>query len=64
MSKNLFLQICEELRVPHTRAFTDRTFDEHPYKYSLFGLSRMLTDYGVENRGVCFSDKAAATFER
>lgn len=63
MSKNLFLQICEALHVPHTRAFTDRTFDEHPYKYSLFGLSRMLTDYGVENRGVRFSDKAAALAE-
>ena len=63
MAKNLFLQLCEELHVPHTRAFTDRTFDEHPYKYSLFGLSRMLTDYGVKNRGVRFSDKAAALAE-
>ncbi len=63
MAKNLFLQICEALHVPHTRAFTDRTFDEHPYKYSLFGLSRMLTDYGVENRGVRFSDKPAALAE-
>ncbi|MBQ9285137.1 MAG: hypothetical protein IJ209_02475, partial [Bacteroidaceae bacterium] len=63
MAKNLFLQICEALHVPHTRAFTNRTFDEHPYKYSLFGLSRMLTDYGVENCGVRFSDKAAALAE-
>ena len=63
MAKNLFLQTCEELHVPHTRAFTNRTFNEHPYKYSLFGLSRMLTDYGVKNRGVRFSDKAAALAE-
>ena len=63
MAKNLFLQICEALHVPHTRAFTDRTFDEHPYKYSLFGLSRMLTDYGVENRGVRFNDKTTALAE-
>lgn len=63
MAKNLFLQICEALHVPHTCSFTNRTFDEHPYKYSLFGLSRMLTDYGVENRGVRFNDKTTALAE-
>lgn len=60
MAKNLFLQICEELHIPHTRSFANRTFEEHPYKYSLFGLSRMLSDYGVENQGVRFNDKEAA----
>lgn len=63
MAKNLFLQICEELRIPHTRTYTNRTFDEHPYKYTLYGLSRMLSDYGVENRGVRFDDKESALAE-
>lgn len=60
MAKNLFLQLCEELQIPHTRTYTNRKFDEHPYKYSLFGLSRMLGDYGVESRGVRFHDKESA----
>ncbi len=60
MAKNLFLQACEELHIPHTQSFTNRTFNEHPYKYTLFGLSRMLEEYGVETCGVRFSDKEAA----
>lgn len=60
MAKNLFLQLCEELQIPHTRTYTNRTFDEHPYKYTLYGLSRMLEDYGVESRGVRFHDKESA----
>ena len=60
MAKNLFMQTCEVLNIPHTRTFTNRTFNEHPYKYTLFGLSRMLEEYGVETCGVRFSDKEAA----
>ena len=63
MAKNLFLQLCEELHIPHTRTYTKRTFDEHPYKYTLYGLSRMLSDYGVRNRGVHFDDKGSALAE-
>lgn len=63
MAKNLFLQLCEELHIPHTRTYTNRTFDEHPYKYTLYGLSRMLSDYGVENRSVRFNDKESALAE-
>ena len=60
VTKNLFLQACEVLHIPHTKVFTNRTFNEHPYKYTLFGLSRMLEEYGVETSGVRFSDKKAA----
>ena len=63
MAKNLFLLLCVELQIPHTRTYTNRTFDEHPYKYTLYGLSRMLSDYGVENRGVRFDDKESALAE-
>lgn len=63
MAKNLFLQICEELHIPHTRTYTNRTFNDHPYKYTLFGLSRLLEDYGVETSGVRISDKKAAVAE-
>lgn len=63
MAKNLFLQLCEELHIPHTRTYTNRTFDEHPYKHTLYGLSMMLSDYGVDNRGMRFDDKEAALAE-
>lgn len=60
MAKNLFLQICEALNVPHTQSFTNSTFNEHPYKYTLFGLSRMLEGYGIETCGVRIEDKDAS----
>lgn len=57
---NLFLQLCEALHIPHTRSYTNQLFDEHPYKYTLFGLHRMLAEYGVESEGVRFTDKEEA----
>lgn len=60
MSKNLFLQLCEELHIPHTRDYTNQRFDEHPYKYTLFGLHQLLAEYDVESEGVRFADKAEA----
>ena len=52
MAKNLFLLICEELNIPHTRTFTNCTFDEHPNKDSIFGLAQMLESYGVMSHAV------------
>ena len=63
MAKNLFMQTCEVLNIPHTRTFTNRIFNEHPYKYSLFGLSQMLEGYGVSNHGVRFVEKEVALDE-
>lgn len=60
MAKNLFIQLCEELHIPYTCSYTNRRFDEHPYKYTLWGLHRLLTEYGVESRGVRFDDKEIA----
>ena len=60
MVSNLFLQACEELQIPHTRQYTNKTFEEHPYKFSLYGLARLLEGYGVHTQGVRFNDKEAA----
>lgn len=60
MAKNLLLQICEVYEIPHTRWFTNKTFEEHPDKDSIFGLAQMLEGYGVATRVVSYSDKAAA----
>ena len=47
--KNVFTRFLQLLEVPHTSEYSDRFYREYPYKDSLFGLSRMLSDYGVDN---------------
>jgi len=49
--QNTFTAFLDLLKVKHTKEFSDRYFNEHPHKYNLFGLSKMLSDYGVENAG-------------
>ena len=60
MATNLFLQLCEELHIPHTRDYTNQRFDGHPQKDTLLGLQQPLAEYGVESEGVRFADKAEA----
>jgi uncharacterized membrane protein len=57
--ENLFVLLLGLLQVRHTSAFSDRYFNEHPYKYNLLGLSKMLSDYGVENAAVRITDRDA-----
>jgi len=45
------------LKVKHTSEFSNRYFNEHPHKYNLYGLSKMLSDYGIENVGTKITDK-------
>jgi hypothetical protein len=45
------------LKVRHTKSFTGRLFNEHPHKYNLFGLSKMLSDYGVDNAATKITEK-------
>jgi hypothetical protein len=55
--ENAFVTFLELLKVKHTKDFSDRYFNEHPYKYNLLGLSKMLSDYGVANAGTRIVDK-------
>ena len=55
--ENIFVNFLELLKVKHTKDFSNRYFNEHPHKYNLFGLSSMLSDYGVENAGTRIEDK-------
>lgn len=57
---NLLIQLCKELHIPYTRSYANRQFDEHPHKYSLWGLHKLLTEYGVESEGMRFSDREIA----
>ncbi len=48
------------LGVKHTGAYSDSRFHEMPFR-SLFGFSRLLTEYGVENAAYMLSDKGSIT---
>lgn len=57
MEKSLLTEFLELLHVKHTVSYTNRYFQEHPHKYNLFGLSRMLEEYGIPNTGLKLKDK-------
>lgn len=52
----LLSRYLKALRVPHTREYADACFDGMPFK-TLFGLSRVLEQFGVQSRGLEFGDK-------
>ena len=54
---NAFVLFLELLRVKHTKSFSNQYFNEHPHKYNLFGLSNLLSDYGVKNVATHIKDK-------
>lgn len=61
MAKNqntdLFYTLLKLLNVKHTKSFSTKLYEEHPHKDNLFGLSKMLLDYNIPNRGLRFEDK-------
>lgn len=58
---NIFLSLLEALEVPHTRRYTLRAYEEHPYKYTFYGLKMLCEKYGVAADGVLMKDKAEIT---
>lgn len=56
----IFTRFLTALGVPHTTACSDADFRNMTFK-SLFGLSHLLSDYGVRNMGARFTDKKAIT---
>ncbi len=57
MQDNILITFLHLVGVKCTVSFTRQYFNEHPHKYNLFGLSSMLSDYGIENTGVKILDK-------
>lgn len=53
----LFTSFLRLLNVRHNKSFSDAYYNKHPYNDSLYGLSSMLQDYGVENMGLRLDDK-------
>ena len=55
--KNILESYLTLLGVRFTESFTEQYFNEHPYKFSLYGISKMLFDYGVDNGATQIPDK-------
>jgi len=58
---NLFTVFLDALKVKHTRRFARRLYAEHPHKYNMYGLSKMLSDYRIPNEGFMMEDPAGVT---
>jgi len=56
-NENTFVAFLDLLKIKHTKLFSNQFFNEHPHKYNLFGLSKMLSDYGIENAGTRIESK-------
>jgi len=59
-NKNIFITILSKLNVKFTEEYANRLYNEHPYKYSMFGLSRMLSEYNIQNAAIKIHDKQNA----
>lgn len=53
---SLFSDFLRELGVPHTAEYSDRRYAAMPFR-SLFGLTNLMREYGVECEGVMIADK-------
>ncbi|MCM1522814.1 MAG: vitamin K epoxide reductase family protein [Muribaculaceae bacterium] len=52
----IFSDFLKSLGVPHTGEYSDDRFHQMPFK-SLFGFSRLLTEYGIPNEALNINDK-------
>ena len=55
--ENCFVTLLELLNVKYTKDFSNRYFNEHPHKHNLYGLSKMLSDYGIRNAATRIEDR-------
>lgn len=53
---SLFSDFLKQLGVRHTEAYSDHRFACMPFQ-SMFGLSKLLGDYGIDTEGVKIADK-------
>lgn len=56
-ASNIFLQFLELLKIKHTKLYSSRYYNEHLYKNTLFGISKMLWAYRINNVGLRLNDK-------
>lgn len=56
--ENILQSILKQLNVKHNNFFTKDYFNTNPSNNSLWGISRMLTEYGIENVAIKIEDKS------
>ena len=56
----LVTDLLTVLKVPFTKDYTKQRFETMPFK-TLFGVSQLLKEYGVESKGYLLQDKAELT---
>lgn len=56
----IFSRFLTALEVPHTDSYSDAQFRDMTFK-SLFGLSHLLTEYGIPNEALRVADKTEVT---
>jgi uncharacterized membrane protein len=61
-AQNVFVAMLQYLNVKHTTQSSNKFYNEHPHKYNLYGISKMLSDYGVKNVGYKIEDKESNIF--
>ena len=57
---SLLSDFLEQLGVPHTRSYSDERFKSMPFP-TLFGLQKLLAEYGVESQGIRVDNTAGIT---
>lgn len=60
MSSTIFTRFLTQLGVPHTAVYSDSRFKNMTFK-SLFGLSHLLKEYGIDNTAWKVEDKSELT---
>lgn len=55
--KTILEYFLDALEIDYTRHFAKALYQEHPHKYNMYGLKRMLDVYGVKTMGVYVNTK-------
>src|ERR1035437_1765611 len=55
--KNILTLLLSLLKIKYTKSFSEKLYNEHPYKDNLLGISKMLSKYGIKSKGLKLADK-------
>lgn len=55
--KNILELFLDAIEVRYNKQFADKLYYEHPHRYNMYGLKRMLDVYGVKSLGVNIDSK-------
>ncbi|MDR3844608.1 vitamin K epoxide reductase family protein, partial [Hallella sp.] len=55
--KNILEHFLDAIEVRYNRQFADKLYYEHPHRYNMYGLKKMLDVYGVKTVGIRMESK-------